>query len=483
MTLLTGSLLLMLVIYRARNLSFTCDESYSYLELAKAKSVKQLFQYTYSNHHVLNSILMRVAYRAIGNSELALRLPGVAAYGIYLLGCVGLCRLLFSRRHRLIVFLGLNFNMFLLDFFSLARGYALGVSLLTASLYFLIRSLESKKGELCYFLSLMAGALAVLSHLTFLNYYVALVAAATLIRCRTRMAVSDGSRRAPWTRCLFGGGYHALIVSAAVGYDTIPRALKLRRDGDLYYGLKNGFDTGLSLVNSLLYNHPLPQNLERPVGIALWIVLSGLLIFYLNKFLAKGSGARPWGAICVASILFFAMLSTVLQHYLFGILYLIGRTALLFVPLFVISFLWALSRLAESARAGLKIAGWSALCVVTGANIWLFGTAVNTHYTLSWPLDSCTRQMMDDLEVLAGRQKPQRPVHMAVNGFLEPVVGFYADVRQPHWLGKITPDAIAKGEYDYYYLFDGDLAAVGTRARVLKKYPFCHTNLLQGVIP
>ena len=70
-------------------------------------------------------------------------------------------------------FIMLNFNPYLLDFFSLGRGYGLSVSLMMVSLYFAYSFIRSKKlFELfCAFFFAVFSALTIY---TLLNYFLAL---------------------------------------------------------------------------------------------------------------------------------------------------------------------------------------------------------------------------------------------------------------------------------------------------------------------
>src|SRR5206468_2416472 len=73
-------------------------------------------------------------------------------------------------------FLILNLNPFLLDFFSLARGYGISIAMMMASLFFLYCYCQKKSDFTNALYSLVFGALATLAHLTLLNYFFALSA-------------------------------------------------------------------------------------------------------------------------------------------------------------------------------------------------------------------------------------------------------------------------------------------------------------------
>ena len=80
--------------------------------------------------------MAKVSYLVGGSSDLALRLPSLIGYGMYL--CFSILILGFLR-YRPIAFAGfllLNLNAYLLDYFALSRGYGLALGFLMGALFF-----------------------------------------------------------------------------------------------------------------------------------------------------------------------------------------------------------------------------------------------------------------------------------------------------------------------------------------------------------
>jgi len=116
------------VLIRASNVAFTNDEAISYGVIHGVPTFVDS-----ANNQWLNTWLMRVSQYAFGQSELALRLPNVAAFGLYGAAAIAL---LFEVRHleaKVIGFALLVINPFLLEFFGLARGYGLSSAFLIAA--------------------------------------------------------------------------------------------------------------------------------------------------------------------------------------------------------------------------------------------------------------------------------------------------------------------------------------------------------------
>src|SRR5437667_10805325 len=118
-----AALLLAYACARAYTVSFKHDESISYAIVAEHSTAKST-----ANHHSLNTRLMTWSYRSFGSREWALRLPNIVAFFLYLGFGLWLLREL-AWPWMVFGFVLLFLNPFLLEFFSLARGYGLALSL------------------------------------------------------------------------------------------------------------------------------------------------------------------------------------------------------------------------------------------------------------------------------------------------------------------------------------------------------------------
>ena len=141
-----GFLLFCYTLTRAYLLCFTWDESYSYLEYVRHSSWLQPHLNNMSaNDHSLNTWLMKICSGSFGISELSLRLPNLFAHLFYLFFSTQLVRVFSSNIHKLLAFVLLNCNPYILDFFSAARGYGLSMGLIMAALYFLVSFFAKEK--------------------------------------------------------------------------------------------------------------------------------------------------------------------------------------------------------------------------------------------------------------------------------------------------------------------------------------------------
>src|SRR5262249_52328314 len=135
---ISSCLLFAYVAVRAFLVPITWDEAYNYLEFTRQGILLPLrFPPMAANNHYLNSWLTYLTTGLLGVSEITLRLPALTAYILFLYYTARLCNELSSPLLSVSAFVVLNGNPYLLDFFSLSRGYGISYGLLAGGLLFL----------------------------------------------------------------------------------------------------------------------------------------------------------------------------------------------------------------------------------------------------------------------------------------------------------------------------------------------------------
>ena len=228
-------------IARAIGVSFTIDEASTFL-LYVRDGFLALFNFNEANNHFLNSALTKICYVAGGNHDLILRLPNLVGFVLYLVfGYLILER--FTRRTTVLFgFILLVANAYVLDFFSLCRGYGLSLGFLMAALYLFLIFLSRYPKERARSASFLTGALAcaifpVFSNFALLNVYLSLVAVALFMivvfnrrdQDRSPAAAIDFPRPRPHKKAyVLGialiGVFNILVISQDV--DLTPRIFK-----------------------------------------------------------------------------------------------------------------------------------------------------------------------------------------------------------------------------------------------------------------
>lgn len=144
-----------------------------------------LYKHPILNNHILNSLLMKIFNTLSGNSELVLRLPN---YFGFLLFFIAIWKVFKDIGKKFFLIFGILFlisNLYLLDFFSLARGYGLGVGLSMMSFALLYRYFLTKRSnKLLLWLVLAFSALSVYANFSFTSFHltVCLILLALIIK-------------------------------------------------------------------------------------------------------------------------------------------------------------------------------------------------------------------------------------------------------------------------------------------------------------
>ncbi|NVK27028.1 MAG: glycosyltransferase family 39 protein [Flavobacteriia bacterium] len=132
-----ASCLFAVIIARSITLSFSIDEAMTY------NFVIDEWDRIIANNHKLNTFLMKVFGRVFGHSEWALRLPNSMSFILYAWASWRLVRRIPTSWMAVMASLILLVQPNLIEFFSLARGYALGTALLFTSAVLTIEALDS----------------------------------------------------------------------------------------------------------------------------------------------------------------------------------------------------------------------------------------------------------------------------------------------------------------------------------------------------
>ena len=167
----------LIVFYRSASLSMTHDESASWLYLQDNPILPILFlkdAWGTANNHYLNSLLIQCFTAIMGDKEWVVRLPNSLSYLLYGFASIYLIKRIFLTRGAQLMVAGFVFlNVYLIDFFSLARGYGMSIAFHMVALGFLHLWLKSRKPIHLIFLfaSLTLAALSLFTHLIFFPVY------------------------------------------------------------------------------------------------------------------------------------------------------------------------------------------------------------------------------------------------------------------------------------------------------------------------
>jgi hypothetical protein len=464
--IIIGVLLFTYTCTRACILSITWDEAFSYLEFVRTGIVfPERYGDMSANNHLLYTGLEIYLTNLLGTAEWVLRLPSLAAHILFLVYSAKLAKQLSNTWLTIAAFLFINLNPYLLDFFSLARGYGLSIGLMMTSIYYLYvfhKEFENKFASLSVF---FAG-LSVLANYVMLNYCMALVC--TLVLLQLYQTYHSTEAKSKLLLFIKNSSVPVLLFLLLLAF-VVPIGLKLRAAGALFFGGNNGFwkDTVHTLIDRSLYKLRYNCWIQRSVKGYVLLILIAATVFAGIRFFRKKISGDVLFLISSILLIVIGAGSTIVQHYLLGTLYLIDRTTLFLFVLFTVMLAFFVSEVARE-RKGLSAIGYaSALGMVIH-----FVVAFNLNYTLEWKPDSNTKEMLADLEKIKEIPRGKNNISISIPLLFETDINFYRDVKNLTWLNAVARSKKRNLLEDYYYLSPRELAVLNRDSvEILKTYP------------
>lgn len=248
----------------------------------------------------------------------------------------------------------------------------------------------------------------------------------------------------------------------------------LTRESQLYYGGTQGLipDAFYSLIGNSFYDrtyHPAQTHIVFG-GIIVTLAALGAVVYasYRRKTL---SGVIP--AVCLLAIMAVASIASITERFLFQTPYPLGRTALFFIPLYVLFVTFLGDAIAKLGRAG-RIFATSILALAVSGSMYHFIATANVTYTLDWWKDAGTKAMMEDLgQVVAAERPPGSRVVLGVDWFYSAVAAFYAGKNRA---ADITI-VVVPTPSDYLYIEGRNH---GASSNVIRRYPIAGSMLLRN---
>jgi hypothetical protein len=414
------------------------------------------------NNHIFNTLMMKYSAALLGVSAFSLRIPVLIAHGIFLWCTAKIALRIPSPIASFSLFCLINLNPYLLDFFSLARGYGYSLTFLSLSVLSFLKWNQSTESK-SYMPAMLYASLALLSNFTLLHYFFALCAAILLVYLKSGDAFH-------WKKFIRFSvkGISVVLLTAIILYEPFRCIIKWKQT----FGGQNGFwqDT----VGGLIWEsfHEASYNFEVfPWALRIFQVLMLGMAFYVGILIVrKRFSAFEDEAVLLFMLCFLAALSSEMQHLLLGTEFLIARTGLFLLPLFFMAFIYVV----EDSPIPKKLKH----SFVTLIAMLIVGHSV-AHLQLShvpeWKYDSATYQV---LETIKQETTTENPVRLGINWIFEPGINFHLKASHNTTILPVTRAGIA-GEYDFYYVQSSDTLALSERGKhILKSFPIAETYLL-----
>lgn len=470
---------------RAGRQSITGDEAWNYFLYLTGPVGKVFFGDYDANNHVLYTALAWLSTHWLGVNEFNLRIPSVASAAVYFVTVYRLSTFLFRRSalHPLAVVL-LAGNPYVLDFFTVARGYGLALAFFTLALLnvlFASRESNVSNGRL-----LRIGgwsAVAVCANLGLLFPVGALFVALTAVMWRG----GDAGLRALWTailrivRCSFG----PFIVFS---FCVLVMPLHTAHKDSFYFGSESWPLTIQSLVTpSLFHNGRAPLFNRWPalfwsmmVGVEKWFVpVVALLVAALTiaGIIRKRNENK---ALLVSGLTFsVTILLLMFAHVALQVKLPIMRTGIYFLMLLPLTLL----SLLNSPRR--SIGHWTGLAFIPVLIFWavLYVPQWTERATSDWGYDASTRDFAKAIEVMRAYSGATN-IKVGGSWIFEPALNFYRlKFGYTQWQ-PVPRNAKLTDPADYYVIADNERAAIQEQhLRVILDDKISHAVLAVGTQP
>lgn len=264
-----------LVAYRAVVIPMTHDEASTWLNLRYYNlwsCISNYYCWQSANNHWLNSLLMQWSASLLGDSAFGLRLPNVLAGSLYFIAAALIAfRYIHVPWLQITGFLLLCAHVYLLDFFSLCRGYGLVSCGMLWGAYAIMRYSELFEFRwvvtcvLILFLSVLSNFTAILPFLAMGVVWFGLLVITKQYILLLRHGVV-------W---LFAAGLLTMLLA-------YPFRI-FRAEGELEWGSKSMWELSLDLASNLLYGFQ--YGLDHPTTLLVFTFI--VLFFFVNLFVLR----------------------------------------------------------------------------------------------------------------------------------------------------------------------------------------------------
>jgi hypothetical protein len=406
-----------LILWRAYSLSFTIDEAYSYLNFT-SRSTAVIFDSFHSNHHVLFTMLSKLAWKGFGVSEFTLRVPSVLAGLAFLVILVRVLQeLLGNSWDTFLTFASIALNPLLLDLLSAARGYSLALAFWSAALLLAIRFTGSGSLERLAGAGLCLG-LAVSASLTFVFPSIALL---LMVVCVGPSAPGrpSASKRLVAAALPFVGSTLALLARSLANAST----------AQFYFGtgtFRQAFDTVMTLSIPGWEHKAFHLASAWLVEGFCWLTLGGAMLYFLARWRNAWSASTKATMICGTFLTTLSLLF--LAHWTVGVKFPYSRTG---IYLLVLTILSSAILARHSGRRAVLVPWCVLLILLTAAEV----AAFRVRYFGEWITDA------DNKEIAAFLKSELTSADiLCVSWELEPGMNFYREV------GKLPVPLIARND-------------------------------------
>jgi hypothetical protein len=444
------------VIYRAVTLSMVHDESLTYTII----KLNEGSEWTKTaNNHWLNTAFMAFFAKILGEKEWMLRLPNILSYFCYTF--FGF--LIFNRfRHSILKytsFLVFILNPFLLDFFSLARGYGLSVGLMVASIFFLLQLSDDSRKKSALIGFGIFSILAVLANSTLLIFYLSAMLIWLILQFR-----SQGIRFFLNPIVLLISVIHICILKKLLDFIFF-----LKNSNGLYAGGNNGFIPdviGSNLTTFFYKEESIFLKFVPQLSIDIALLFGILTIYQIFNWIMNRNFKQ-------SEILFFLLaicvLIPIVQFQALKVFFPTERGAIFYYPLCILAGFSTLDLLEK------KSIHYVVGILLSFFVLYNFSKNANITHCYTWAYEQNTKAFLTTMKSLHDAKQLPDKVTLGVHWKYQPAIEYY--YRQHwhlDWLLPVERESVGKKASDIYYIEANELplvAKLDTFTFIFKSFP------------
>ncbi len=451
-----SALVFAFVFIKASIVPFTHDECQSYTIFAEHSS-----QGNTANNHWLNTWSAYPLYLLFGESELAMRLPNLLVFILYLFYCFKFAQRFQNIEVQWLCVILLTAFPFMLDFFGMMRGYGMSLGFGLGALFYFTEWVNDVGNRKNFERALYLSLLGVIANFTTLIFHVALI---SIMGFFLLQEFKLKLFTAHFKRLLL----HPLLVNIVVLSAAIYWVLFLKSRNQLYYGSDMGLFKGSfqSLVMAFFYKSEMAEGQSYMH----WVIIFCSVIFIallIGLWFKKAN--KSFYSLSLFSLLMCAI--PVVLHYSLGLKYPLDRGVLIFYVTLILLLPHGVQHIANRGKI-LNVVAKGLTTVVIVAWLFNFARGANLTYFCMWKYDADTevavKQMTSGID----------SVSIACDWQLEPSVNFYRKkLEVPARKPTKTEDA-ENEHFDFYYVFPNTVSGLSNQKIVLlQPYPFSGTEL------
>ncbi len=415
------------------------------------------------NNHILNTIFGKIFSGIFGLSTWSVRIHSILSYIIFSYGIFRVIKTIFPSKSILWIAAFSLFvtNPYLLDFFSLGRGYGMASAFVTLSSSYLLTGFIHKE-ESGIWKSVFFAILASYSNFTVLVFWAAisiLSAFFFIIQYRDTFYV------------LVKRILALAIVSILYLLLILNPILKMTSTDQFHYWSTMGFyeDTIMTSVKNWIYGDGIFSDVNpNYIGIIVIVIFGMGMLYTIYKFLYKNQRKTVFQNSVVLSflILFTTIVVSQIQILILHTPNLDGRIALFLFPLFVILTVTLLSKLEYLKYMWIT---WSFAIIIPAFMFYHLINSFNGKSVREWWYDENTYEVIDYIK----EANPDKPVTLKTYWIFYNSFDFYSKTGKMKGIQLLpNSDIDVNCGADYYYIENSQMNQIKSKYKKIKRFGY-----------